>query len=147
MVTLGFLLVLQLLTTCDFFKNFDKQTFRVTHIQGFKYFIKCNFLAFYCKLCTFDYYAKNHRSYLHFRILFDKQVIIVSENNEDIENYTVQDRTILKTMEATKHLWLKNFKDVTSFICVFSLKYKEDKTNRHSMPNKSTQGPFYLGEK
>ena len=71
----------------------------------------------------------------------------MTENNEDIENYTVQDRAILKTMETTKHLWLKNLKYVTSFICVFSLKYKEDKTNRRSMPNKSTQGPFYLGEK
>ena len=42
-----------------------------------------------------------------FQNSFVHKNIKISENNENMEDYTAQDHKMLNTMEATTHLWIR----------------------------------------
>ena len=56
------------------------------------------------KRSPFQFAWKN--SFIH---KIDQDFILVSENNEEIDDYAVQDLEIMNTMEATKHFWWENY--------------------------------------
>ena len=53
------------------------------------------------KRSPFQFAFKN--SFIH---KIDQDFILLSENNEEIDDYAAQDLEIMNTMEATKHFWL-----------------------------------------
>ena len=72
----------------------------VQKIMKFGIFLQISNELMFFKRSPFQFAWKN--SFIH---KIDQDFILVSENNEEIDDYAAQDLEIMNTMEATKHFW------------------------------------------
>ena len=72
----------------------------VQKIVKFGIFVQISNELMFFKRSPFQFAFKN--SFIH---KIDQDFILLSENNEEIDDSTAQDLEIMNTMEATKHFW------------------------------------------